>query len=158
RPVTSEIPDTNVFTRLAAGLGALNVGFGSQDSKLGFGSVPSTSFPGLISSAQGFRLPAPVMLTLLECPVGPGTSGPTTSGAIPDTAQPPLLGDSPTAVPARLVQARPVPALSVMLYSGLETVIAASASGGFRMSFPAAIPTQITLDTPTKGRVDLVNS
>jgi hypothetical protein len=37
-------------------------------------------------------------------------------------------------------------------------VIAASAGGGFRMSFPAAIPTRIALDTPAIGRVDLVDN
>ena len=40
----------------------------------------------------------------------------------------------------------------------METVIAASAGGGFKMSFPAAIPTRITLDTPATGRVDLVDN
>jgi hypothetical protein len=77
---------------------------------------------------------------------------------IPAAAQPPLLGDFPTAVHVQLVEARPVAALGVTLYSGLETVIAASAGGGFKMSFPAAIPTQITLATPDAGRVDLVDN
>lgn len=158
RSVTSELPDTRVFTRLAAGLGALNNGFGSLDSQLSFGTVPSTSFPGLIGSVPSFRLPVPVMQTLLQCSVGPGSQGPTDPGSIPAAAQPTRLGDFPTVVHAQLVQARPVPALGVTLYSGIETVIAAPAGGTFRMSFPAAIPTRITLDTPATGRVDLANN
>jgi hypothetical protein len=156
RPVTSELPDTRVFTRLAAGLGALNNGFGSLVSQLGFGTVPSTSFPGLIGSAPSFKLPVPVMQTLLRCAVDPGSGGPKDPGNIPATAQPTQLNGFPTVVHVQLVQARPVPALGVTLYSGIETVIAASAGGS--MSFPAAIPTQITLDTPATGRVDLANN
>jgi hypothetical protein len=38
----------------------------------------------------------------------------------------------------------------------METVIAASAGGGFKLSFPAAIPTKIALTTPAAGKVDLV--
>jgi hypothetical protein len=156
--VNSELPDANAFNRLAAGLGALNTTVSSQDSQIVFGSVPSTSFPGLIGSAPSFRLPVPVMQMLLQCPQGPLSQGPMTSAAIPRTAQPTMLADFPTVVHVQLVDARPVPALGVTLYSGMETVIAASAGGGFRMSFPAAIPTQITLDTPATGRVDLVNN
>jgi hypothetical protein len=154
--VNSELPDTNVFTRLATGLGALNTI--SQDSHLLFGSVPSTSFPGLIGSSPSFRLPVPVMQTLLQCPQGPASQGPTSSNMIPTTAQPTLLDDFPTVVHVQLVEPRMVPALGVTLYSGMETVIASSAGGGFRMSFPAAIPTRTTLATPAIGQVDLVNN
>lgn len=157
RPVTSELPDSGVFARLTAGLGALNTAI-SQDSQLVFGHIPSTSFPGLIGSAPSIRLPVPVMQTLLQCPQGPMSQGPMSPSAIPDTARPTLLGDFPTAVHVQLVEARTVLAPSVTLYSGMETVIAASAGGGFKMSFPAAIPTGITLDTPASGRVDLVNN
>jgi hypothetical protein len=156
--VTSELPQIDVFARLAAGLGALNTTVSSQDSKLLFGSVPSTIFPGLIGSAPSFRLPVPVMQTLLQCPQGPSSQGPMTSSAIPATAQPTMLGDFPTVVHVQLVEARSVSAPVVTLYSGMETVIAASAGGGFRMSFPAAIPTQITLATPAAGKVDLVDN
>jgi hypothetical protein len=79
-------------------------------------------------------------------------------GSIPMTAQPTRLADFPTAVHVQLVEARPVATLGVTLYSGMETVIAASAGGGFRMSFPAAIPMKIALTTPTAARVDLVGS
>ncbi len=157
--VNSELPDIGVFTRLAAGLGALNTRISGQDSQLVFGSVPSTSFPGLIGSAPSLRLPVPVMQALLLCPQGPGSLGPTTSSAIPHAAQPTMLGDFPTVVHVQLVEARMVPALvGVTLYSGIETVIAASAGGGFKMSFPAAIPTGITLDTPATGRVNLIDN
>jgi hypothetical protein len=158
-PVNSELPDIGVFTRLAAGLGALNTMISGTASQFVFGSVPSTSFPGLIGSAPSLQLPVPVMQALLLCPQGPGSLGPTTSSAIPHTAQPTMLGDFPTVVHVQLVEARTVAALGgVMLFSGMETVIAASAGGGFKMSFPAAIPTRITLDTPATGRVDLVDN
>jgi hypothetical protein len=157
RPVTSELPGTTLFTRLGLGLGALHTAISILDSKLLFGSVPSTSFPGLIGSGP-FRLPVPVMQTLLQCPQGPGSQGPMTPSAIPLTAQPTMLGDFPTVVHVQLVDPRPVGALGVTLYSGMETVIAASAGGGFRMSFPAAIPTRITLATPAAGKVDLVDN
>ncbi|HEX3478651.1 MAG TPA: hypothetical protein VHT91_26695 [Kofleriaceae bacterium] len=156
--VNSELPDANAFSRLATALDALNTGVSSLDSWLLFGSVPSTSFPGLIGSASPFQLPIPVMQTLLQCPQGPLSQGPMTPSAIPATAQPTLLGDYPTVVHVQLVDPRPVPALGVTLYSGMETVIAASAGVGFRMSFPAAIPTGMTLDTPAARGVDLVHS
>jgi hypothetical protein len=156
--VNSELPDTSVFTRLATGLSALNNMVSSQDSQLVLGSVPSTSFPGLIGSAQSFRLSVPVMQLLLQCPLGPQSQGPMTSSMIPRTAQPTMLGDFPTVVHVQLVDARTVPALGVTLYSGMETVIAAAAGGGFRMSFRAAIPTRMTLDTPAAGKVDLVGT
>jgi hypothetical protein len=130
----------------------------SQDSWFLFGSVPSTRFPGLTGTSADFRLPVPVIQTLLQCPQGPLGQGPTDPTLIPATAQPLMLADFPTAVHVQIVEARPVPAVGVTLYSGLETVIAASAGGGFRMSFPAAIPTKITLTTPTAGPVDLVGT
>jgi hypothetical protein len=157
-PVNSELPDTGVFTRLAA-LGSLAMtGVSGRDSQLMFGSVPSTSFPGLIGTAPSIRLPVPVMQTLLQCPQGPGAQGPMTSSTIPHTAQPTMLDDFPTVVHIQLVSSRMVTALGVTLYSGIETVIAASAGGGFKLSFPAAIPTAITLDTPATGQVNLVDN
>jgi hypothetical protein len=165
--VTSELPDLSSFVRLSAGLGALSTPISIQDSVFLFGSVPSTSFPGLIGTSTDprlpvpFRLPIPVMLPLLQCPQGPGAMGPTPTdpNTIPLTAQPTLLGDFPTAVHIQLVEPRKVAALGdVTLYSGMETVIAASAGGGFKLSFPAAIPTRISLATPAAGTVDLVGS
>jgi hypothetical protein len=129
-----------------------------MDSVFLVGSVPSTSFPGLIGTSSDFRLPIPVMLPLLQCPQGPQAQGPTDPGSIPATAQPTLLGDFPTAVHFQLVEARAVAALGVTLYSGMETVIAASAGGGFKMSFPAAIPTKFMLTTPAAGMVNLVGT
>ncbi len=158
RPVTSELPDLTVEGRLPMALGPLNNVVSKLDSQLAFGVVPSTSFPGLIGSSKDFRLPVPVIQTLLQCPVGPQAPGPTDPSKIPNTAQPTLLGDFPTAVHVQFVDARMVAALGVTLNSGLETVIAASAGGGFKMSFPAAIPTGITLTTPAAGKIDLVGS
>jgi hypothetical protein len=157
--VTSELPDLSIFARLTTGLGPLNTTVSNTESQLVFGAVPSTSFPGLIGTAEGFQLPVPVMQPLLQCPQGPQAPGPTDPSMIPAAARPTLLGDFPTAVHVQLVELRTVAALqNVQLYSGMETVIAASAGGGFKMSFPAAIPTQITLATPTVGRVDLVDN
>jgi hypothetical protein len=159
QPVTSELPDVNVLKRLPTSLGALHTMVSSQDSWFLFGSVPSTSFPGLIGTSAGFRLPVPVIQTLLQCPQGPQAPGPMDPGSIPAAAQPTLLGDFPTAVHIQLVEARTVTALGVTLYSGMETVIAASAGGGFKLSFPAAIPTKISLATPAAGPpVDLVGT
>jgi hypothetical protein len=112
-PVISELPDiASVFTRLAAGLRGLNMPISSQDSQLLFGSVPSISFPGLIGSPPPpIRLPVPVMQTLLQCPQGSQSQGPMASSAIPDTAQPTLLGDFPKVVHVQLVEARLVSAL-----------------------------------------------
>ncbi len=157
--VNSELPDAFVAGRLTASLAALNTVVSSLDTQLAFGAVPSISFPGLIGSSKDFRLPVPVIQTLLQCPIGPQAPGPMDPNMIPSTAQPALLGDFPAAVHVQLVEARPVPAFgSLTLYSGIETVVAASAGGGFRMSFPAAIPTKFTLSTPAAGTVDLVGS
>jgi len=156
RPVVSELPDLITESRLITALGKLNNGVSDTESWFFFGSIPSINFPGLIASAPGIQLPVPVMQVLLQCPQGPGSAGPTVAGAIPNTAQPTLLADFFTAVHVQLVEARPVTALgSVTLFSGMETVIAAPAGGGFRLSFPAAIPTQITLTTPAGTALDL---
>src|SRR5262249_452632 len=131
RPVMTDLPDnTNIFQRLTTGLGKLNTMISNQDSQLLFGSIPSTSFPGLIGGSRSFRLPAPVMLTLLQCPQGPVSTGPHDMSLVPSAAQPSMLGDFPTAVHVQLVDSRMVTALGVTLYSGIETVIPASAGGG----------------------------
>lgn len=156
--VNSELPDAFVPGRLTTGLGALNTMVSRLDTQLAFGVVPSINFPGLIGSSKDFRLPVPVIQTLLQCPIGPQAPGPMDPSLIPSTAQPSLLGNFPTAVHVQLVEARPVLAFgSLTLYSGLETV-AASAGGAFKLSFPAAIPTQITLTTPAAGTIDLAGS
>jgi hypothetical protein len=157
RAVMTELPDSDVLTRLATGLGKLNNGVSSQDSQLVFGSVPSVTFPGLIGQSKDFRLPVPVMQTLLQCPQGPVSQGPMDPSMVPRAAQPSMLGDFPTVVHVQLVDSRTVGALGVTLSSGIETVIPASAGGGFKMSFPAAIPTQIQLTTPARP-LDLVDN
>ena len=165
--VASQLPrDTNVIARLTSGLDKLNTVVSNQDSLLVFGSVPSVSFPGLIGSSLGMipnspvpRLPVPVMQMLLQCPVGPASPGPATSDQIPNTAQPTMLADFPTAVHVQMVEARPVPALGIpALYSGIETVIAADAGGAFQLSFPAAMPTKMRLTTPAGDQLDLVDN
>ena len=161
RRVASDLPDLDVITRLTTALGPLSTtGVSALDSQLLFGTIPSTSFPGLIGSApKTFRLPIPVMQLLLQCPVGPGAPGPGSSAAIPATAQPAMLGDFPTAVHVQLVDDRQVAAFpGHTLSSGIETVVLASASGGFTLSFPAAIPTHMTLTTPAGTPLDLAEN
>ncbi|HEX8107330.1 MAG TPA: hypothetical protein VF516_06345 [Kofleriaceae bacterium] len=156
--VNSDLPLLPIEGRLTNALGPLNTVVSRLDSQLAFGVVPSTSFPGLIGSSKDFKLPVPVMQTLLQCPVGPNAPGPMDMASIPGTARPTQLGDFPTAVHVQLVDGRPVPPLTDPLFSGMETVITASAGGGFQLSFPAAIPTGILLTTPAGGKVDLINS
>jgi hypothetical protein len=154
--VTSDIPGVGAFARLGPALGALGAGASNVDSQLMFGVIPSSSFPGLIGTSDDFRLPVPVILPLLTCPAAPNEMGPPDTASIPRTAQPTLLADFPTALHVQLVEARTVAAPSITLYSGMETVIAAPAGGGFQLSFPASIPTKIKLTTPTAGTIDLV--
>jgi hypothetical protein len=156
--VNSDLPDAFVVGRLTTGLGALNVNVSPLDTQLAFGVVPSISFPGLTGRSKDFRLPVPVMQTLLQCPIGPQAPGPTDPTLIPKTAQPMLLADFPAAVHVQFVDARTVAGLGITLYSGMETVTGASANGGFKLSFPAAIPTKFLLTTPTGDMVDLVGT
>lgn len=149
--VTTDVASLDALTRLTTGLGKLNTMLNDAASTLVFGVIPSTSFPGLTGSSLAFALPTPVMQTLLQCPQG--RNGPADSTKIPATSQPVMLGDFPTAVHVQLVDSRQV--LGVVLSSGMETLVGASAGGGFRLEFPAAIPTQMTLTTPGGGKLDL---
>jgi hypothetical protein len=90
-------------------------------------------------------LPIPVMQTLLKCPY--------TVNPLPQAAQPTILDSFPRILHVQLVDTRQV--LGATLASGMETVIASAAAGGFTMAFPAAIPMQFTLATPANGVVDL---
>ncbi|HEX3763248.1 MAG TPA: hypothetical protein VHW23_31355 [Kofleriaceae bacterium] len=159
QPVKSDVPGLSIVLRLITALGKLNTtGVSALDSQLVFGSVPSISFPGLIGSAPTLRLPAPVMQTLLQCPVGPNAPGPMSTDAIPMAARPSMLGSFPTAVHVQMVDPRTAMPLGVTLYSGIEAVVPASDSGEFKLSFPAAIPTQITLTTAAGPPLDLVDN
>lgn len=96
------------------------------------------------------QLPVPVMQTVLQCPY---------NATLPEVAQPMLLDGFPRVVHVQLVATRQV--LGVTLTSGMETVMTSALLPGsttlapFSMAFPAAIPTQMTLATPSQGSVDL---
>ncbi len=143
--VSSDVVGIGFVGRLTTNLGMLHGTFSAQLSTLLFGAAPSTDFPGLTGASPALLLPVPVMQTLLQCPYN--------VAALPSTAQPALLGGFPTVVHVQLVDTRQI--LGVTLASGLETVLASSTGGGFKMAFPAAMATQIKLATPTRGVLDL---
>ena len=150
--VKSDVVGLSFIARLNDGLGKL----GTYDSKTSFrlfGSAASTVMPGLTgppssSRREGVLLPVPVMITLLVCP---------SEVALPATAQPALLDDFPRVLNVQLASSRT--ALGVTVTSGMETVIvtstAVAATVGFKIAFPAPIPTNILLATPANGMVDL---
>jgi hypothetical protein len=72
---------------------------------------------------------------------------------LPDTVTPALLSDFPRVLHIQLVASRQ--ALGATLNAGLETVIASSATAGFKIAFPAPLATSMTLITPHNGAVDL---
>jgi hypothetical protein len=149
KPVTSDPVAMAFVLRLTASLGNLHGTFQgppvSELSTLLLGAAPSTDFPGLIRTSSDFSLPVPVMQTLLQCPYN--------VSLLPDTAQPALLGVFPLVLHVQLVDTRQ--ALGLTLVSGQETVLAASTGGGFKVAFPAPMPTQIKLATPAQGVLDL---
>jgi len=139
--------------RLTGGLGKLESMFNGPLSTQLFGTAASTAMPGLAGTPEssmllGVSLPVPVMQTLLQCPYTISLGS-----VAPPPAQPSALDAFPRIVHVQLVDSRQV--LGVTLNSGMETVLAAGATG-FTMAFPAAIPTQFTLATPANGTVDLV--
>jgi hypothetical protein len=165
--VTAHAADAGpISNRLQMGLGMLNFGIDSQHSWLMYGYIPSGQFPGLTASATvpspsgppmvrlaSVQLPVPVMATLLQCPQGGGSSGPTSMQTLPATAKP-FLNNYPLAVHVQWVASRTVAAPAITLYSGLETVVIGD-SRSAPIPFPAKLPTMIKLATPTKGTIDL---
>lgn len=131
--------------RFTTSLGNLHGVFSASLSALLFGVAPSTDMPGLTGASPTLSLPIPVMQTLLQCPYN--------VLALPDTAEPALLGDFPPVLHVQLVDTRQV--LGVVLASGQETVLASPGTAGFKMAFPAAMPTRIQLATPASGVLDL---
>jgi hypothetical protein len=153
KEVKSDPVDVTFITRLNEGLGKLGK-FDRAISFRVFGSAASTDMPGLASAPgsakrEGVQLPLPVMITLLVCPF---------DGLLPQTAQPAMLDSFPRVLNVQLASTRPLLGVSSVT-SGMETVIAASAADaagvGFKIAFPAAIPTGIMLATPANGMVDL---
>jgi hypothetical protein len=124
-----------------------------------FGYAPSLVMPGLAASpasSASFPLPVPVMAPLLQCPYSPNP-GDGHPGVPPDTTRPGGLSSFFQILHIQLVDPRTV--LGVTLSSGMETVLTSvrlpSNDMGFPITFPAAIPTQPMLATPSKGTIDL---
>lgn len=149
RPVSSEPVSLMTLSRFLAALGTLHETKVTGTIALGIaaninmppltGVAPSAVLPGSTD------LPAPVMITSLQCPydVTP----------LPAAAQPVALDHFSRLLNVQLVSKRQV--LGVQLASGMETAIASPSSENFKLTFPAAIPTKITLATPTNPAVAL---
>jgi len=145
KPFTSTPIDSSTIARFGDGLGLLDGGLGYTGSLL-FGSAASTAMPGLTATSTSLPLPVPVMVTLLQCPY---------FQTPPPTAQPAMLGAFPHVVHVQIVNPRLVTGLGgLTLTSGFEAVVT-STDNSFVPSFPAAIPTKMTLTTPTRGMVEL---
>ncbi|MGH9888145.1 MAG: hypothetical protein ACREBE_21610, partial [bacterium] len=140
--------DLKLIGRLQNKLGNLHT---AVTGTLMFGYAPSLAMPGLAASSSSLPLPMPVMAPLLQCPYSPNP-GDGHPGIPPNTAQPGGLGSFPQILHFQLVDPRIV--LGVTLSSGMETVLPSGAMG-FAITFPAAIPGQPMLATPSKGVIDL---
>lgn len=148
RSVDAQAIDTTILQRLTMDplLGA-GTSQPPQQSVVLYGAVPSIEFPGLAGIPPAFasvKLPVPAMQILLQCQYN--------RNPLPNINSPAPLDDFPRVLHAQLVVTRPV--LNVTLAAGLETVIASSAAGGFKIAFPAPLATKMTLNTPT-GVIDL---
>jgi hypothetical protein len=152
-PVATDGFDLKLVGRLQNKLGKLHT---AVTGTVMFGYAPSLSMPGLAASltsslASPLPLPVPVMAPLLQCPYSPNP-GDGHPGVPPNTAQPGGLGSFPQILHFQLVDPRTV--LGVTLSSGMETVVP-SGTMAFAITFPAAIPGQPMLATPSKGMIDL---
>ena len=149
QPVNAPAIDSGFVARLTAD--PLRGSFNAAQSVQLYGPVPSTDFPGLIGTAPMlamFRLSIPVMQILLQCPHN--------RNPLPATAAPPLLDNYPRVLHIQLAAVRSV--LGVDLVSGLETVLSSTATAGFKIAFSAPFATRMTLETPTKGTLDLAGA
>jgi hypothetical protein len=153
KAVKSDGVDLSFITRLTDGMGKLG-SFNSVNSFQLFGSAASTDMPGLAGTPDGAKLEGvlmavPVMATLLSCPYA--------QNPLPLTAQPSLFDAFPRVLNVQLASIRA--SLGVTLIAGMETVVTASAAAattvGFKIAFPAPIPTTIRLATPASAMVDL---
>jgi hypothetical protein len=150
KPVKTTAIDLTVVGRLQNKLGKLHT---AVTGSVLVGSSPSISMPGLTNASRFLPLSLPVMATLLQCPYSPNPGDLHPAFPLPDALQPPGLDPFPRILHAQLVDPRTV--LGVTLNSGMEAVIASGEPSGFTIAFPAAIPTRMTLATPTKAIVDL---
>jgi hypothetical protein len=152
RPSVADVPInvTAPTSRLATALGAREGGAGFAETLM-FGIGPSALMPGLTATPDSrllsgpALLPVPAMLTLLRCDAY--------DRAPPPTAQPLMLKDFPHLLHVQITNTRTVDS-GLRLTSGVETV-ALSAAMPDDVRFPAAIPIDVTLATPTQGTVDL---
>jgi hypothetical protein len=150
KPVKTTAIDLTIVGRLQNKLGKLHT---AVTGSVLVGSSPSISMPGLTNASRFLPLSLPVMATLLQCPYSPNPGDLHPAFPLPDALQPPGLDPFPRILHAQLVDPRTV--LGVTLNSGMEAVIASGEPSGFTIAFPAAIPTRMTLATPTKDTVDL---
>lgn len=154
-PVATGGFDLKLIGRLQNKLGNLHT---AVTGTVLFGYAPSLGMPGLAALRRptSLPLPVPVMAPLLQCPYSPNP-GDGHPGVPPDTARPGGLSSFPQILHIQLVDPRTV--LGVTLSSGMETVLTSvrlpSNELGFAITFPAAIPAQPMLATPTKGTIDL---
>jgi hypothetical protein len=154
KPVISSPIDFDFINRLTAGLGNLTGSNFAGFAVVGRGA--SISMPGLAQStaaapaSSALLLPAPMMQTLVSCPFA--------INPLPMVLQPQALAPFPLLLHVQLVETRTVDDTSLSLTSGMETVLPTLANFAdlrFDISFPAAIPTQMKLTTPSLGDVDL---
>lgn len=154
RAVSSEVVSLATQSRFLTALGPLHAdpkvpGLLSGTISLGIAASinmpPLTGVPPSAVLPTLTELPAPVMITVLQCPY--------TVTPLPTAAQPAALDHFSRLLNVQLVSKREV--LGVALASGMETAIASPSSENFKLTFPAAIPTHITLATPLNSALAL---
>ncbi|MEO7729448.1 MAG: hypothetical protein ABIY55_00640 [Kofleriaceae bacterium] len=154
RPVSSQVVDLITKGRFLTALGTLHDNPNVPDVISGTLSLgiaaninmpPLTGVPPAAVLTTSTDLPAPVMITVLQCPYDATSQ--------PKTAQPADLDRFSRLLNVQLVSKRQV--LGVSLASGMETALASPSSENFKLTFPAGIPTQITLATPTNPALAL---
>jgi len=135
--VTSSMVDVADIARVLNRVGPIDAG------TLALGFAAHAAMPGLTGVQPSPRLtpttvlPAPVMLTLLECPFS--------APALPQTHQPPAFGGFTRLLHVQLVSRREV--LGVTLNAGIETAITSPTVTDLKITFPATIPNTVTLTT-----------
>jgi hypothetical protein len=150
RAVSSDAVSLPTLSRFLTALGPLHEAK-EVTGKISLGIAANINMPPLTGVAPSPRLmpltelPTPVMITVLQCPFD--------FRPLPAAAQPAALDRFSRLLNVQLVSARNV--LDVSLASGMETAIASASSENFKLSFPAAIPTHITLATPTNPALAL---
>ncbi len=149
KAITSETVSLETISRFLTALGPLHTGAVTGTTL--FGIAASTNMPPLTGVAPSAvlpvvtELPVPVMMTLLQCPYD--------IMPLPSITVPAELAAFSRLLHVQLVSTRRVG--GVVLASGMETAIASSEALNFKLSFPAAIPTMVSLATPTNPKIAL---